>query len=196
MGIPLTALVAAALALASTAAAQDSRPANKKPHIVLFLADDLGWKDVGYHGSEIKTPHIDQLAKNGTRLEQFYVQPLCSPTRAALLTGRYPIRTGLQVGVVTRGFGLGLEEKLLPQILKEAGYVTAICGLLDALAHELRGRAAPAQSPWLQEHRQTKRARVRFMSSRRPLPASQNSPELISGCRLPPPHVDPPKSPS
>ena len=70
------------------------------PHIVILLADDLGWGDVGYHGSKIRTPNIDHLAKSGTRLNQFYVQPVCSPTRGALLTGRYPMRLGLQCGVV------------------------------------------------------------------------------------------------
>lgn len=104
--------------------------ASQTPHIVFFLADDLGWKDVGFHGSEIKTPHIDGLAKRGTRLESFYVQPVCSPTRAALMTGRYPIRTGLQVGVIRpfAKYGLALDELMLPIALKRAGYTTAICG--------------------------------------------------------------------
>ncbi|MEX2214520.1 MAG: sulfatase-like hydrolase/transferase [Phycisphaeraceae bacterium] len=70
------------------------------PNIIILLADDLGWGDVGYHGSRIATPHIDRLAKMGTRHNQFYVQPVCSPTRAALLTRRYPMRMGLQCGVV------------------------------------------------------------------------------------------------
>src|SRR5215510_7764883 len=71
-----------------------------RPHIVFFLSDDQGWADVGWHGDEIKTPNLDRLAAAGARLEQFYVQPVCSPTRAALLTGRYPMRYGLQTGVV------------------------------------------------------------------------------------------------
>ena len=102
----------------------------KKPHIVIFLADDLGWKDVGYHGSEIQTPHIDSLATAGVRLEQFYVQPVCSPTRSSLMTGRYPIRQGLQVGVIRpwAEYGLPLEERTLAQALKETGYRTAITG--------------------------------------------------------------------
>ena len=72
--------------------------------------------DVGWHGSEIKTPNLDKLALAGARLEQFYVQPVCSPTRAALLTGRYPMRHGLQVGVVRpwAEYGLPLEERTLP----------------------------------------------------------------------------------
>jgi arylsulfatase A-like enzyme len=102
----------------------------KPPHVVFLLADDLGWKDVGYHGSEIKTPNLDRLAAAGVKLEQFYVMPVCSPTRAALMTGRYPIRYGLQTGVVRpwAKYGLPLEERTLAQALKGAGYLTAITG--------------------------------------------------------------------
>jgi arylsulfatase A-like enzyme len=101
-----------------------------RPNVVFLLADDLGFTDVGFHGSEIKTPHIDKLAGEGARLEAFYVQPVCSPTRAALMTGRYPMRHGLQVGVVRpwAHYGLPLTERTLPQALQEAGYFTAICG--------------------------------------------------------------------
>src|SRR5208337_1385683 len=74
-------------AVGSGAAAGATEPA-VRPNIVYILADDLGWADVGWHGGEIKTPHFDKLAASGARLEQFYVQPVCSPTRAALLTGR------------------------------------------------------------------------------------------------------------
>jgi arylsulfatase A-like enzyme len=101
-----------------------------RPNIVYLLADDLGWGDVGWHGSEIKTPNLDKLAAAGARLEQFYVQPVCSPTRAALMTGRYPMRHGLQVGVVRpwAQYGLPLEERTLAQALQKAGYETAIVG--------------------------------------------------------------------
>src|SRR5262245_12818277 len=72
-----------------------------RPNVVFLLADDLGREDCGFMGGkEIKTPHIDKLAAAGARLDAFYVQPVCSPTRTALLTGRYPMRHGLQVGVV------------------------------------------------------------------------------------------------
>ncbi|MFO1053992.1 MAG: arylsulfatase [Planctomycetota bacterium] len=108
--------------------AQEQRVA--APHIVVLLADDLGFGDVGFHGSAISTPHIDALASRGVRLEQFYAQPVCSPTRGALLTGRYPIRLGLQVGVVRpwAEHGLPLEERTLANTLGECGYATAICG--------------------------------------------------------------------
>lgn len=102
-----------------------------RPNIVLLIADDLGTSDVGFNGGkEIKTPNLDALANAGARLDAFYVQPVCSPTRAALLTGRYPIRHGLQVGVVRphAQYGLPLEERTLPQALREVGYATAIVG--------------------------------------------------------------------
>jgi arylsulfatase A-like enzyme len=104
--------------------------AAERPNILFILADDLGSYDVSWRGSEIKTPNLDKLAFGGARLEQFYVQPVCSPTRAALLTGRYPMRHGLQVGVVRpwAQYGLPLEERTLAQALREAGYATAIFG--------------------------------------------------------------------
>jgi len=65
----------------------------KKPHIVFVLADDLGWFDVGYHGAEIKTPNIDKLAGEGVKLENYYVQPICTPTRSQLISGKYQVST-------------------------------------------------------------------------------------------------------
>lgn len=68
--------------------------ASPQPNILFVLVDDLGWSDVGFHGSKIKTPNVDKLAREGVVLESYYVQPICSPTRGALLSGRYPIHIG------------------------------------------------------------------------------------------------------
>ncbi len=96
----------------------------KKPNIIIVLADDLGWGDVGFHGSEIKTPNLDQMAKDGVILHHFYTAPVCSPTRAGLMTGRYPNRFGLRQTVIPpwSGFGVDVSEKFLPQYLANAGY--------------------------------------------------------------------------
>lgn len=93
--------------------------ASTRPNIVYIVSDDQGWKDVGFHGSDIKTPSIDQLARAGVRLEQFYAQPMCTPSRAALMTGRYPHRYGLQTLVIPSAgtYGLATDEWLLPQAL-------------------------------------------------------------------------------
>jgi len=108
-----------------------TQAADKKPNIVHIVADDLGWKDVGFNGAtDIKTPNIDALASGGAKFTQFYVQPMCTPTRAALMTGRYPFRYGLQTIVIPgpAGYGLDTSEFLMPQCLKDAGYKTAIIG--------------------------------------------------------------------
>ena len=105
--------------------------AAEKPNIVHIVADDLGWKDVGFNGcKDIKTPNLDKLAAEGAKLSEFYVQPMCTPTRAALMTGRYPFRYGLQTAVIpsVSDYGLDTTEWLMPQCLKEAGYKTAIIG--------------------------------------------------------------------
>jgi len=101
-----------------------------RPHIVYIVSDDQGWKDVGFHGSDIRTPNIDRLASGGARLEQYYAQQMCTPSRAALMTGRYPFRYGLQTLVIPSAgsYGVPTDEWLLPQALKDAGYETAIVG--------------------------------------------------------------------
>ncbi|MCK4958452.1 MAG: sulfatase-like hydrolase/transferase, partial [Planctomycetes bacterium] len=97
---------------------------NDRPNIVIIIADDLGWYDVSYHGGPIPTPRIDRFAKEGVELDHFYVCHVCSPTRAGLLTGRYPLRFGLQDGPImySQTRGLPPSEFTLPEMLGKAGY--------------------------------------------------------------------------
>ncbi|OJU27730.1 MAG: arylsulfatase [Sphingobacteriales bacterium 41-5] len=97
---------------------------SSQPNIIIILADDLGWGDVGFHGSEIKTPNLDKLSREGVILNRYYVSPICSPTRAGLMTGRYPDRFGLRQNVIAPwlNFGVDTTEEFLPQMLAQAGY--------------------------------------------------------------------------
>jgi len=101
-----------------------------KPNIVFILADDLGYADVGFNGPDIKTPNIDKLRAAGAKLDAFYTLPVCTPSRSALMTGRYPIRYGRQYNVLRPNskVGLSLDERLLPEALREAGYATVHVG--------------------------------------------------------------------
>lgn len=117
------------IGLAFLASAHAEKP--RKPNIVHIVADDLGWKDVGFNGCvDIRTPHLDRLAAEGAKFTDFYVQSMCTQTRAALMTGRYPFRYGLQTAVIpsVSAYGLDTEERLIPQVLQEAGYATALVG--------------------------------------------------------------------
>lgn len=95
-----------------------------KPNIVILLADDLGWTDVGFHGGGIATPHIDRIAAEGVELNRYYVAPVCSPTRAGLMTGRYPIRFGAMRAVYPpwRAGGMDTSEVTMADVLAKAGY--------------------------------------------------------------------------
>ncbi|CAK0903303.1 unnamed protein product [Prorocentrum cordatum] len=102
-----------------------------RPNVVLLVFDDLGWADVGYHGGNFPTPNIDRLASDGVKLERMYVMPQCSPTRAAIMTGRYSFRTGLQhFETIMPGSSPGLpdDSKTLAQVFQDAGYATHMIG--------------------------------------------------------------------
>jgi len=102
---------------------------NSKPNIVIIVADDLGYGDVGFHGSDIQTPNLDRLANEGVSLEQFYVAPVCSPTRAGLMTGRYPIRFGMMRSVIPpqRNYGMDTDEDTMANMLSREGYEHRAC---------------------------------------------------------------------
>jgi arylsulfatase A-like enzyme len=131
MNLTIRWCLASLILVSSIAVGAPANAADPKPNIVHIVADDLGWKDVGFNGcTDIKTPNIDALAAGGAKFTQFYVQPMCTPTRACLMTGRYPFRYGLQTAVIpsVSAYGLDTAEWLMPQCLKEAGYKTAIIG--------------------------------------------------------------------
>ena len=124
--LALVLLAAAGMTIA--AGAQSQRP----PNIVVIVGDDMGYADIGVHGSrDIRTPHLDALAAEGVRFTDAYVSgPYCSPTRAGMLTGRYPQRFGheFNLGAAHAEFGLPLEETTIADRLKAAGYRTALFG--------------------------------------------------------------------
>ena len=118
----LITLAGVAIFCGTTSAAEPA--AKMPPNIVILLADDLGWKDVSYHGAPFETPNIDQLVVDGVELNRFYSCPVCSPTRAGLMTGRWPIRFGLMRSVIPpwRDFGMPTDERTIAEALAEQGY--------------------------------------------------------------------------
>jgi len=131
--------VFAVLAGLTIAFAASASSAASKPNIVFVMADDMGWGQTGYRGHPVlKTPHLDAMAASGLRFESFYAGgPVCSPTRAGVLTGRSHVRTG----VLEHGYALRLQEKTIAQALQGAGYVTGHFGKWHL--NGLRGPGVP-----------------------------------------------------
>ena len=137
------------LLLAATATAR--QPGSQPPDVLFILADDLGYNEVNFNNASrgIRTPHLDALASAGVVLDSYNVQPICSPTRSALMTGRYPALLGTQANVIfwDTPWAVPLNHTFLPELLQDAGYVTALFGKwvcrATALppAAALRGRA-------------------------------------------------------
>jgi len=103
---------------------------DNKPNVLIMVADDLGWADMGYRGSAIETPALDSLAQEGVRLNRFYTAPICSPTRAALMTGRDPLKLGVGYATIKpwHNYGVAPQEHFMPESFQAAGYQTAMFG--------------------------------------------------------------------
>ena len=126
----LSALLVAVLPAAAASAAEAQTP--RPPNVVVILVDDMGYGDIGSYGvTDIRTPHLDRLAREGVRFTDFYANgPVCTPTRAALMTGRYQQRVGLEWALLPadRDAGLPATEPTLPRLLRDRGYRTGMFG--------------------------------------------------------------------
>lgn len=119
-------LLTVILAAADAVAAQGNE--GVRPNVIVILSDDQGWGDLSLHGNRnLSTPYIDSLAREGARFERFYVSPVCSPTRAEFLTGRYHIRGGVR-STSAGGERLNLDEATIAEVFRDAGYATAAFG--------------------------------------------------------------------
>ena len=123
-------MVAAFVLLAAFQTGEGADGADTRPNIVVFLSDDMGWGQPGFNGgTEVATPNIDRIAEEGVKLTQFYVQPVCSATRAALLTGRYPWKNGMEIRTSIRAAnGMLLDERTIAEALRDADYAPWIVG--------------------------------------------------------------------
>ena len=130
----LSSLVALTVATAASVpghlAVQTDDDTNTPPNILVFLSDDMGWGQPGFNGgTEVTTPNMDRIAIEGVKLTQFYVQPVCTPTRGSLLTGRYDWKNGTETRVALRDSqGMLTDERTIAEALGDAGYATWIVG--------------------------------------------------------------------
>jgi len=117
-------VVLGVMALAFHVSSADAEQASGRPNVIVIMTDDQGYADVSFRGSKCRTPNLDSLAAGGAVLNRFYACPVCSPTRAGLMTGRYPIRFGMQRAVNRPNSEIGLPagEETLPELLAMAGY--------------------------------------------------------------------------
>ena len=159
-------------ATAAAAAMPLSARTRRAPNIVLIVADDLGWGDLGCYGSPfIKTPHIDALARKGVRMTDFYASAnVCTPSRAGMLTGRYPIRTGLahEVIAVKDSKGLPLSEVTIAEMLRPT-YATMLAGKWHL------GHVAPSWPPMV--HGFNEFAGIPYSNDMRPLSFYRSRPD-------------------
>ena len=140
------------LAASAASAADANRFAGTKPNVIILFADDFGWGDVGHNNPLVtETAAIDALAAQGATLKDMHTFPLCTPSRAQLLTGRLPCRTGVTTNFVAESLhGLAEEELTIAQLLKPAGYDTAQLGKWHReklFANRTGATAAPAPKP-------------------------------------------------
>ena len=127
--LQLAGLAITAFILALTTASHAELP-ETRPNVIVFVADDLGWADPGFRGGPIETPSLDALAREGLEFERFYTTPICSPTRAALHTGRDPMRLGIAYNTIMAWHNNGVhpDERFMPEAFRDAGYQTAMIG--------------------------------------------------------------------
>jgi arylsulfatase A-like enzyme len=186
------ALVAAIAALAScsTLAAEETQLA-AKPNILFIVADDLGWSDVGWHGGFSKTPHMDKLVREGVELDQHYVQPVCTPTRTALMSGRYPSRFGPHAMAPSNLRAMPLGTVTLASALKSLGYHTYQSGKWHLGARPQWGPTAfgfdhgygtltGAADPWTHKYRAGNPYEDTWHRDGQPLVEEGNATELIA----------------
>ncbi len=128
MSRPQLAFLICVVAIACCSVYSVAMAETKRPNVLFIVSDDQGWNDVGYHNSELRTPNLDRLATEGVELDCHYVQPQCTPTRVALMTGRYPSRFGHRAIHANNEPAFAIGTPTLARMLKAAGYATGMSG--------------------------------------------------------------------